>query len=105
MDFLLLNFNDSECRAVKLQHVENRFIAFQRLLMEGACMHAQSCPALCEPLDCSPPGSSVHGIPQARKLEWVAIPFSWGSSQPSDQTWSTALEADSLPSEQPGIAP
>ena len=38
------------------------------------------------PLDCSPPGSSVHGILQARKLEWVAIPFSRGSSLPSDRT-------------------
>ena len=35
----------------------------------------QSCPALCGPMDCSPPGSSVHGIIQARMLEWVAIPF------------------------------
>ena len=36
----------------------------------------QSCPALYDPMDCSLPGSSVHGIPQARILEWVAIPFS-----------------------------
>ena len=41
---------------------------------------------LCNPMDCSPPGSSVHGILQARTLEWVAIPFSRGSSQPRDQT-------------------
>ena len=39
------------------------------------------------PVDCSPPGSSVHGILQASKLEWVAIPFSRGPSQPRDQTW------------------
>ena len=38
---------------------------------------AQSCPPLCDPVDCSPPGSSVHGILQARILEWVAISFSW----------------------------
>ena len=38
----------------------------------------QSCPTLCNPMNCSPPGSSVHGILQARILEWVAIPFSWG---------------------------
>ena len=37
---------------------------------------AQSCPTLCNPMDCSPPGSSVHGILQARTLEWVGIPFS-----------------------------
>ena len=41
-----------------------------------ACSVAQSCPTLCDPTDCSPPGSSVHGILQARKLGWVAIPFS-----------------------------
>ena len=48
---------------------------------------AQSCPSLCGPVDCSPPGSSVHGISQARILEWAAIPFSRGSSQPRDRTW------------------
>ena len=40
----------------------------------------------CDPMDCSLPGSSVHGILQARILEWVAIPFSRGSSRPKDQT-------------------
>ena len=40
----------------------------------------------CDPMDCNPPGSSVHGISQARMLEWVAIPFSRGSSQPRDWT-------------------
>ena len=47
---------------------------------------AQSCLTLCDPVDCSPPGSSVHGILQARTLEWVAISFSRGSSQPRDRT-------------------
>ena len=41
---------------------------------------AQSCPTLCDPMDCSLPHSSVHGIFQARVLEWVAISFSRGSS-------------------------
>ena len=50
------------------------------------CDVAQSCPTLCDPMDCSPPGSSTHGIFQARVLEWVAIAFSRGSSQPRDQT-------------------
>ena len=45
----------------------------------------QSCPTLCDPMDCSQPGSSVHGIHQARVLEWVAIPFSRGFSQSRDQ--------------------
>ena len=44
----------------------------------------QSYPTLCDPLDCNPPGSSVHGILQARILEWVAMPSSQGSSWPRD---------------------
>ena len=47
---------------------------------------AQSCPTLCDPVDCSPPGSSVHGILQARVLEWAAISFSRGSSWSRDRT-------------------
>ena len=46
----------------------------------------QSCPTLCDPMDCSPPGSSVHGTLQARILEWVATPSSRGSTQPRDQS-------------------
>ena len=91
-------------------------------------MHAeslQSCPTLCDPMDCGPPGSSVHGILQARILKWVAISFSRRSSWPRNQTrvsciagrfftnWaglpnpgieprSSALQVDSLPSEPPG---
>ena len=48
------------------------------------CSVAQSCPTLWDPMDCSPPGSSVHGIFQARILEWVAIPYFRGLSQPRD---------------------
>ena len=47
---------------------------------------AQSCPTLCDPMDCSPPGSSIQGILQARILELVVISFSRGSSQCRDQT-------------------
>ena len=46
----------------------------------------QLCPTLCDPMDRSPPGSSVHGILQGRILEWVAIPFSRGSAWQRDQT-------------------
>ena len=57
-----------------------------------------SCVQLCKNLmDGSLLGSSVHGLLQVRILEWVAIPFCRGSSQPRDQTWSPALQADSLP--------
>ena len=48
---------------------------------------AQSCPTLCDPMDCSLSGSSIHGIFQARVLEWIAISFSSGSSQPRNRTW------------------
>jgi len=63
---------------------------------------AQLCLTLCDPVDCSPPGSSVPGILQARILEWVAIPFSRGSSRPRDQTMSSALAGRFLLSEPPG---
>ena len=50
------------------------------------CWVALSCPTLCEPMDCSLPRFSIHGILQARMLEWVAMPSSRGSSQPRNQT-------------------
>ena len=56
------------------------------LLCVHVCILSQSCPTLCHPMDCSPPGSSVHGIFQAIVLEWIAISFSRGSSQPRDWT-------------------
>ena len=52
----------------------------------AVCLVAQSCLTLCDPMGCSPPGSSVHGILQARRLECSAMPSSRGSSQPRDQT-------------------
>ena len=55
--------------------------------VEVKVLVAQLCLTLCDPMDCSPPGSSVHGILQARMLEWVAIPFSRVSSRPRDLTW------------------
>ena len=51
-----------------------------------AVCYAQLCPTLCNPMDCSPPGSSVHGIFQAGILECIAISSSRGSCQPRDQT-------------------
>ena len=61
---------------------------------------AQSCPALCDPRNWEPPGPSVHGILQARILEWVAIPLLRGNlPAPGIKPGSPALQADSLPSE------
>ena len=60
----------------------------------------QSCPTLCDPMDYSPPGSSVHGNFQARILEWAAILYSRGSSRPRHQIHISCVScrnADSLP--------
>ena len=62
-----------------------------RILWTEACSVAQSCLTLCDPMDCSPPGSSVQGILQARTVEWVTISFSRGSSFPRDQTWVSCI--------------
>ena len=56
------------------------------LIKWSASEVAQSCPTLCDPMDCSLSGSSIHGIFQARLLEWIAIFFSRGSSWPRNQT-------------------
>ena len=50
------------------------------------CLVSQSCPTLCNPMNCGPPGSYVHGILQARILEWVAMPSSRASPQLRDRT-------------------
>ena len=61
------------------------FIYSNRLVYCVCCvLVTQLCLTLCDPMDCSLPGSFVHGILQARILEWVAISFSRGSSQPRD---------------------
>ena len=77
-------------------HVFSRTLASSRslsswktscpLMNVDCCLLAQSCPTLCDPMDCSPPVSCVLGILQARILEWVAMPFSRRSSQPRNQT-------------------
>ena len=75
------------------------------ILCMCACVRAkslQSCPTPCNPMDCSQPGSSVHGIPQARILQRVAMPSCREYSQPRDQPRSPALQADSLPAEPQG---
>ena len=72
---------------------------FSFLCVIGCALVAQSCLTLCDPMDS--PGFSIHGILQTRILEWVAIPFSSGSSKGIEPR-SPALQADSLPSEPPG---
>ena len=63
---------------------------------------AQLCSTLCDPVDCSLPDSSVHGLLQARILEWAAIPFSTESAQPRDQTQISPLIKPRLPAELSG---
>jgi len=68
-------------------------------MMNLCCMRAkllQSHLTLWDPMDCSPSGSSVHGILQARILEWLAVPSSKGSSQPRDQTHISSLKSPEL---------
>ena len=78
------------CNWVTLRYSRNSHNIVNQLCV---CAHvhvcvlvAQSCLTFCDPMDCSLPGSSVYGIFQARTLGWVAIPFSWGSSQPRHWT-------------------
>ena len=63
---------------------------------------SQSCPTLRNPMNCSPPGSSVHGILYARILEWVAMLTSGDLPNPGIEPVSPALRTDTLPSEPPG---
>ena len=87
-----------------IEHCESTILQFrkeklyQSRLSEGTRGYfesesevSQSCPTLCDPTDCSLPGFSVHGIFQARVLEWVAISFSRGSSRPRDWTWVSQI--------------
>ena len=85
---------------LNMYYMSDTFISAEDILVNqtdknssfcGVCMHAcmcvQSCLILWDSTDCSPPGSSVHGILLARVLEWVAVSYSRGSSWPRDQTW------------------
>ena len=74
---IALAFSQAFCTFTHLLLTTPSICAYKLLL--------QLCPTLCEPMDYSPPGSSVHGILQARILEWVAMPSPRGSSQPRDQ--------------------
>ena len=71
--------------------------------MESAkVLVAKSCPTLHDPTDCSPPGSSAHGILQARILGWVAISFSRGFSRHRDRTHVSCIAGRFFTSEPPG---
>ena len=75
-------------------------VKFDAYLLE--VLVSQSCPTLCDPMDCSLPGLSVHGILQATLLEWVVILFSRGLPDPGIEPSSPMLHSDSLLSESLG---
>ena len=76
------------------KHLEE--MKLPKLVSDSDSEVAQTCLTLCDPVDCRPPGSPVHGISQARILEWVAISFSRGSSRPRDQTRVSLIAGRSL---------
>ena len=71
--------------------VNPNFIMFRGVMMWSEVVVTQSCPTLCNTMNFGPPGSSVYGILQGRTLEWVAIPFARGSSQPWNRTWVSCI--------------
>ena len=88
----LLSFQSSKWLTLKsTQKYSLRLTHARRMLLV-----TQSFPTLHNPMDCSPPYSSVHGIFQARILEWLTIPFSRGSSRPNIKPKSSALQVDCL---------
>ena len=81
----LLSLRDNYCGKWPSVNHARKSVHFQALLKSYCyCLVSKSCPTLCNPVDYSPPGSSVYGVLQAKILEWVAMPFSRGSSQPRD---------------------
>ena len=86
-----------ECQQIKIRverrrrKGERKLWIWKRLRNSLLFLAAQLCLSLCDPMNCSLPGSSVHGILQARILEWVAISFTRWSSQPRDWTWVSCL--------------
>ena len=84
-----LDKSEDECRDSSTQDSNDDSVCVR--VHVHMCVCAQSCPTLCNPTDCSLPVSSVHEIFQERILEWVAIPFSRGSSWPRDRTWVSCI--------------
>ena len=87
-----------------LRFILFKFFAHKGLqLLNSQCMHAQLCLTLCDPMDCSPTGSSVHGIFQAKHWGGLTFPSPGVLPDPRIKTESPTLQADSLPSESPGL--
>ena len=96
---------------------QQKFNSFWIFTLWSKVLVAQLCPTLWDPMDYSPPGSSIHGILQARILEWLAMPSSRRSSRPRDRTqvscitgrfftiWATLVQKKSLPEMTLGFRP
>ena len=101
-----IKFTHFQCTALRIltnAHIQVTYPPVEMINDDAKSL--QSCPTLCDFMDCSPPGFSVHGILQAILLEWVAISFSRGSSYPRDGTCISYLlhwQAGSLPLAPPG---
>ena len=99
-------FENFDCRMFSGSDFNEKYKIFSKsvswLLLTLCVLVAQSCPTLCDPMDYSPPDSSVHGILQARILEWVAIPSPGDLPDPGIEPGSPTWQADTLPSEPPG---
>ena len=99
----LLTMNAVLSRMILSFYAKKIYVYLSQLVSEEVKSSelAQLCPTLCDPVDCTLPGSSVHGILQAKILEWVAISFSRRSSNPGIKPGSPALQADALSPEPP----
>ena len=98
-EFLLVHFGFSSI-FTRSPWILNVYIAQIPRFGVHEMLVGQSCPSLCDPMDCSPPGSSIHGISQARILEWVAISFWSGNNGIRETAISSSRD---LPD--PGIEP
>ena len=94
MQFGMLERGHGSGKVTKFSATVDSFL--RSVLVSGGVLVAKLCPTLVTPMDCSLLGSSVHGILQARILEWVAVSFSGGSSHQGIEPRSPALQADSL---------
>ena len=99
-----LTLEKASCHVMRWLYAEVHVIGSETLTVSDTKKESevtQSCPTLHDPMDCSLPGSSIHGIFQARVLEWVAISFSRWFSNPGIEPRSPTLQVDALPFEPP----
>ena len=99
---LLCVWQYSKCFSLHMHSTNVSMVLFLCYVL-CICSVAQSCPVLCDPMNCNPPGSSVHGTSQARIQEWVAISSPRGSSQSRIKPAAPALAGGFFTTEWPGV--